>query len=114
MSSFSYVRGFPTGFYTVTRFEEASGDIGFPVLLLFIALHRSVFYRLSYLSLVSMKLRPRGSVRMRRPGMMDGAPAKTAGRLGASDHPEMDPTDGSVVHLVLACTPCHWVRGCVL
>ena len=52
-------------------------------------------------------------VRMRRPEMMDGAPAQSAGRLGASEHSEMDPTDGSVVHLVLACTPCRWDRGCV-
>ena len=33
--------------------------------------------------------------------MMDGAPAQSAGRLGASEHSEMDPTDGSVVHPVL-------------
>jgi len=34
-----------------------------------------------------------------------------AGDLGASEHSEMDPTNGSVVHLVLACTPWHWDRG---
>jgi len=64
-------------FYTVTSFKEASGDIGFPVLAA-IALHRSVF---SYLSLISMHLRPRGSVRMRRSEMMDEALCQSAGRL---------------------------------
>jgi len=43
---------------------------------------------------------------MRRPEMMAGALSQSAGRLGASEHLEIDPTDGSVVHLVLACTPC--------
>jgi len=43
---------------------------------------------------------------MRRPEMMDGALSQSAGRLGVSEHSEIDPTDGSVVHLVLACTPC--------
>ena len=46
------------------------------------------------------------SVRMRRPEMMDGALSQSTGRLGASEHSEIDPTDGSVVNLVLACTPC--------
>ena len=36
--------------------------------------------------------------------MMDGALSQSAGKLGASEHSEIDPTDGSVVHLVLACT----------
>ena len=100
-------------FYTGASFKEAPGDIGFPV---FAAIHCVASFCLfwSFLSfLVSMHLRPRGSVRMRRPEMIDGAPAQSAGRFGESERWEMDPTDGSVVHLVLACTPCRWDRGCV-
>ena len=98
---------FSYGVFTRLRvLRRHPGILGLLSLLLFIALHHSVFSVLSYLSLVSMHLRPRGSVRMRRPEMMDGALSQSAGRLGASEHSEIDPTDGSVVHLVLASTPC--------
>ena len=64
---------FSYGFFTRLRvLRRHPGILGFLSLLLFITLHRSVFSGLSYLSLVSMHLRPWGSVRMRRPEMMDG------------------------------------------
>jgi len=71
MYSFSYVRGFPMGFYTVTSFKEASGDNGY----LFIAAAGCSCLCLSYLSCVPCIFRPRGSVRFGRPEMMDGGAA---------------------------------------
>jgi len=61
------------GFYTVTSFKEASGDIGFPFFAAFacVASFCFFFFGLFYLSWVFMRLRPRGGVRIRRPEMMD-------------------------------------------